>query len=150
MNFQNPFINPYGVPQYPQAVPQAPQPQIQQQVVRVNGENGARAYQIGPNSSALLLDESGLMVWAITSDGAGYKTVSAYDIVPHQTAPAPDYGNLENRIKRLEETVNGITGNSSTVREKQYGAGGAARPAADEHGQSREGSAGSAQPARYE
>ena len=117
MNFQNPFINPYGMPQqYPQPVmPQAPQ----QQVVRVNGENGARAYQIGANSSALLLDESGTMIWAVTSDGAGYKTVSAYDIVPHKTEPGPDFGSLEQRIKRLEEKVNVNAGNSSAARKKQ-------------------------------
>ena len=110
MNYQNPFINPFG---YGQQMPQQYQQPVMtaaaQQVVRVNGENGARAYQIGPNSSAILLDESGLMVWLITSDGAGYKTVQAYDITPHKTAPAPDYGGLEDRIKRLEEIVNGNT-----------------------------------------
>ena len=106
MNYQNPFFNPYG---YAQQLPgQMMQPMAQQtQVVRVNGENGAKAYNLGANSSALLLDESGLMVWLVTSDGAGYKSVSAYDIAPHQEAPAPDYGSLENRIKRLEEIING-------------------------------------------
>ena len=77
-----------------------------QQVVRVNGRNGAEAYSMGPNSSALLLDESGTMVWLVTSDGAGYRTVSAYDITPHQTAPAPDYGSLESRIAKLEAMIN--------------------------------------------
>ena len=97
MNYQNPFINPYGMaPQYPPVMPAAAQ-----QVVRVNGENGARAYQIGANSSAMLLDESGLMVWLVTSDGAGYKTVQAYDIAPHKTDPAPDYGSLEERMLTL-------------------------------------------------
>ena len=110
--FQNPYLNPYGMIQ-PYQQPQMQQPQ--QQVVKVNGENGARAFQIGANSSALLLDESGLMVWLVTSDGAGYKTVSAYDITPHQNLPAPDYGSLESRIQRLEEIVNGNTRNSSTV-----------------------------------
>ena len=110
MNYQNPFVNPYGmVPQFPQGIQPA------QQVVRVNGENGARAYTIGPNGSALLLDESGLMVWLITSDGAGYKTVSAYDITPHKTAQAPDYGSLEDRIRRLEEKVNGDTANTAAA-----------------------------------
>ena len=128
MNYQNPFINPYG---YGQQMPgQYMQPGIQQtpaqQVVRVNGENGARAFQIGANSSALLLDESGLMVWLVTSDGAGYKTVQAYDIAPHQTAPAPDLSGLESRIKRLEEIVNGYTGNSSAAGEKQNEPGGGA------------------------
>ena len=109
MNFQNPYM-PYGMPQ-----PMI-QPALPVQVTKVNGENGARAYQIGANSSALLLDESGLLVWLVTSDGAGYKTVTPYDIKPHQTAPAPDYGSLEGRIKRLEEIVNEHTADSSAVR----------------------------------
>jgi hypothetical protein len=33
-----------------------------QEVVRVNGRNGAEAYQMAPNSSALLLDESAPVV----------------------------------------------------------------------------------------
>ena len=156
MNYQNPFLNPYGFgQQMPQqymqpGIQQQPAQLPQRQVDRVNGENGARAFQIGANSSALLLDESGLMVWLVTSDGAGYKTVQAYDIAPHQAAQAPDFGSLEDRIKRLEEKVNGYTGNTSTVREKQHDAGGSARPAADEHGPIRTESAGNAQPARYE
>ena len=113
MNYQNPYLNPFGMlPQYQQ--PQTPM-QPPTQVVKVNGENGARAYTIGANSSALLLDESGLMVWLVTSDGAGYKTVSAYDITPHQTVVAPDFGTLESRIARLEEIVNGNARNSNTV-----------------------------------
>ena len=102
-----PYMNPY------------PQPIIQQtQVIRVNGENGARAYTIGANSSALLLDESGLLVWLVTSDGAGYKTVTPYDITPHQAQPAPDFGSLESRIKRLEEIVNAPTDSSATRRRR--------------------------------
>ena len=100
MNYQNPFLNPYGfTPQYQQPVQQMPA----QQVVRVNGENGARAFQIGANSSALLLDESGTIVWLVTSDGAGYKTVSPYDIAPHKAEPAKEYTDLESRVKKLEE-----------------------------------------------
>lgn len=102
MNYGNPF-NPYGFGQPMQGTQMSFA--NQQQVVRVNGENGARSYQIGANSSAMLLDESGTMVWLVTSDGAGYKTVSAYDIIPHKTAPAPDYGNLESRIKKLEDII---------------------------------------------
>ena len=116
--YQNPFLNPYGfMGQYQSMSPQ-PTQQVTQ-VVRVNGENGARAYGIGANSSALLLDESGTMVWLVTSDGAGYKSVSAYDITPHQNTPAPDYGTLESRIARLEEIVNGNARNTSATRKKQ-------------------------------
>lgn len=114
MNAYNPFMNPYANVLQPFQQPGMVAPQ---QVVRVNGEPGARAYQIGANSSALLLDESGKMVWLVTSDGAGYKTVSPYDISPHQEAPAPDFGTLENRIKRLEEIVN--AGNPAAAHEQQ-------------------------------
>ena len=118
--YQNPFLNPYAYTQQFQQLPQFQQTmQMSQQVVKVNGENGAKTYQLGANSSALLLDESGTMVWLVTTDGAGYKSVSAYDIVPHQTVPTPDYGTLENRIKKLEEIVDGYSRNSNAVSKKQ-------------------------------
>lgn len=98
----NSFPYPYGF-----------QPQ-RTEVVRVNGRGGAETYAIGPNSSALLLDESGTLVWLVTTDGAGYKTISPYDITPHQQAPAPDYSSLEARIKKLEELIHD-TGNTATA-----------------------------------
>ena len=116
--FQNPFLNPYGYMQQYQQLPNQ-QMAMPQQVVKVNGENGAKTYQMGANSSALLLDESGTMVWLVTSDGAGYKSVSAYDIIPHKTVPAPDYSTLENRIEKLEEIVNGYSRNLNAVGKKQ-------------------------------
>ena len=109
MNFQNPYLNPF----YQQPVYQQPT-----SVTKVNGENGARAFQIGANSSALLLDETGLLVWLITTDGAGYKTVTPYDITPHKVAPAPDYGDLESRIKRLEDMLSDTTDTYTIRRSK--------------------------------
>ena len=120
MNYTNPFINPYG---YGQQMPGAyAQPGIQQpaaqmpqrQVDRVSGENGARAFALGPYSSAMLLDESGALVWMVTTDGAGYKTVVPYDILPHKTEPAPDFSSLESRVKKLEDMMGG----------RRYGNGG--------------------------
>lgn len=111
---QNPLYNPTMNPYLPQAHSQLAQPR--QEVVKVNGEPSARAYPMGPNSSALLLDVSGAIVWAVTTDGAGYKTVAPYDIAPHQEAPAPDFGSLEARIARLEEKINGgTTGNPANA-----------------------------------
>ena len=109
MNFQNPYMNPYF---------QAQQFSQPSQVIKVNGENGARSYNMGANSSALLLDESGLLVWLCTTDGAGYKTVTAYDITPHHVTSAPDFSSLESRIKRLEELVNGSADTSATRQSK--------------------------------
>lgn len=126
--FQNPYMNPYGFVQ----PNQYQQYQAQTQVVKVNGENGARAYQMGANGSALLLDESGLIVWLVTSDGAGYKTVTAYDITPHQESPKPDFGSLESRIQRLEDIVNGNARNTSAVGKEQ--SNDAVYPTDDRHG----------------
>ena len=113
--YVNPYLNPYGLqPQGYQQYPVGPQ----MQVTKVNGENGARSFQMGANSSALLLDESGLMVWLVTSDGAGYKTVAPYDIVPHQEAPAPDWGALDKRITKLEGMINANAADTSATRKK--------------------------------
>ena len=126
---QNPLYNPTMNPYLPQTHAQLAQPR--QEVVKVNGEPGARAYPMGPNSSALLLDVSGQIVWAVTTDGAGYKTVAPYDIAPHQDAPAPDFGSLEARIARLEERVNGGTSTSDPAN-AQRSSEPADRPRADQ------------------
>lgn len=127
---QNPLYNPTMNPYLPQAHSQLAQPR--QEVVKVNGEPGARAYPMGPNSSALLLDVSGAIVWAVTTDGAGYKTVAPYDIAPHQEAPAPDFGSLEARIARLEERVNGGTNTGNSANAQRSSEQPADRPRTDQ------------------
>lgn len=110
----NPMVNPYlGM--------QRPYQQPRQEVVKVNGENGARAFQIPPNSSALLLDESGVIVWLVTTDGAGYKSVAPFDISPHEAAPAPNYSDLEQRISALERMMNnGTSSDSANAQRTEY------------------------------
>ena len=101
----NSFSYPYGF-----------QPQ-RTEVVRVNGRGGAESFAMGPNSSALLLDESGTLVWLATTDGAGYKTVSPYDITPHKQAPVPDYAGLEERIKKLEDMIHATADTTAAKQE---------------------------------
>ena len=98
------------------------QPQIRSEIVKVNGENGAKAYQLAPNSSALLLDESSPIVWLVQSDGAGYKTITPYSITPYQAEPPVNTKDLESRISRLEEIVNGKSDITSTKRSKSANA----------------------------
>ena len=76
-------------------------------IVRVNGRNGAEAFHMAPNSSCLLLDETAPLVWLCQSDGAGYHTVTPYRIEPYVPEPEPDYRNLDERLKRLEEMISG-------------------------------------------
>lgn len=76
-----------------------------QQVIKVNGSNGAQAYQLAPNCSALLLDETAPRVFLAQTDGAGYKTITAYKLEPYVEAPAVSNEDLLERIKRLEERL---------------------------------------------
>ena len=100
--------NPYTPYQYN---PQPTQPVSglygsKQEIVKVNGEGGARAYQMPPNSSALLLDEMEPVVWLKTTDGAGYPNITPYVISPKQEEKHPDIRSLEERISRLEGMMN--------------------------------------------
>ena len=75
------------------------------QIIKVNGRNGAEAYQMPPNSQVLLLDETQPLLWLKQTDGAGYPTLNAYDIKPHEEKPVPDYNTLEERIAKIEEVL---------------------------------------------
>lgn len=92
-----------------------------QQIIRVNGENGARAFQMMPNSSCLLLDETNPIVWLVQTDGAGYKTTTPYKIEPYTPAPQPDMQDIINRLNKLEERLNGQSNSEQAKRQpKQH------------------------------
>ncbi len=75
---------------------------VKQDVIQVNGKQGAEAYQMAPNSSALLLDNTAPIVWLAQTDGAGYKVVTPYKIVPIEPEKPVDLNALEERIAKLE------------------------------------------------
>ncbi len=77
-----------------------------QQIIRVNGENGAKAYSMAPNSSVLLLDESAPIIWLKQTDGAGYPNLTPYKIEPYTPEPQPDMHDVLARLKRLEDRLN--------------------------------------------
>lgn len=90
-----------------------------QQVIQVNGENGAKAYQMPPNSSTLLLDETAPIVWLVRTDGAGYKSLTPYKIEPYQQEPELDMKQLNDRISKLEEMVRNEKSNNYGSKPKQ-------------------------------
>jgi hypothetical protein len=99
---------------------QAIQPQIsQQKVIEVAGKPGVDALQLGPDSSALALDITATIIWLIKTDGTGYKTSFPYDIKPHEDEkPIDHFKELEERIIKLEETVNAKQSNTTNARRK--------------------------------
>ena len=88
-----------------------PQPIYQQQVpsfqiTKVNGENGAKAFQMPPNSSIILLDESNPKVYIKETDGASYPKLSVYKLVPDTDEKKEDEEKVsEDQIKKLEERI---------------------------------------------
>lgn len=73
------------------------------EIIHVNGENGAAAFNMMPNSQALLLDDTAPLVWLAQTDGAGYKTITPYEIKPYEKKDAMK--SLEERIERIERML---------------------------------------------
>lgn len=98
---------------------QQTQSQQTQEVVKVSGKNGIDALQMPPNSSGLFLDITAPIVWLVQTDGAGYKTSTAYDITPHLSEEETQYKTLEERISKLEETINAKSNVKPTTRKSE-------------------------------
>lgn len=118
----NPSIyNPYGQPQpysWSQPTWAAPQPSATQPVnglVKVTGLDGAKAYQMPPNSSMPLFDENEDVMYVKTTDGAGFPTVRAFSFKPmeQEQQKAVDYVSRED-FDELVKRVDGLTPKTRT------------------------------------
>lgn len=102
-NLQNPYFQqPFNNMGQPQTYPQTPR---KTEIIHVNGQNGAQAFQMMPNSQALLLDDTAPLIWLAQTDGAGYKTVTPYTIAPYQPEPEISLKDIDVRLRKLEEEV---------------------------------------------
>lgn len=128
--FQNPYLSGYNMNPYAgygQNVQNTQQYAQRCEVVKVNGRNGAEAFQLAPNSSILLLDEKEPIIWLKTTDGAGYATVAPYNITPYQPEPPIDIKSLEQRIARLEGALSEQSNNSGARRSTDAADSGASK-----------------------
>lgn len=91
----------------------------EQKIIRVNGEAGARAYRMPPNSSALLLDETQPVIWLSQTDGAGYPTLTGYDISLKESEKVLNLKDLEERIIKIERMLENESDFVDAVREKE-------------------------------
>ena len=123
MNAYNPYATSY-FPNYAgmtqpvvnNGISYTPMPQME--IQKVNGEESAKAYPIGPNSSVILLDTNNPLVWVVTTDASGYKTVNPFKIEPY-TPEEPISNNdiktildsISTRLNVLEEKINDGNGN---------------------------------------
>lgn len=123
MNNYPTWINPYAYnPQMPTAqnnYQQAnPMNLPKTSVKSVTGIDGANAYLMAPDSSDLLLDKTGAVIYLVTTDSAGFKTVKAFSISPIEEQPKIDFSDIETRLARLEETVNAKSDNGGSRSKK--------------------------------
>ena len=90
--------------------------QTPKHITKVNGRSGAETFYLPPNSDDILLDMNEPIAWFVQTDGAGYKTVTPYDISLHKEIKQEDYiKSMEERITRLEEAINNGKSNITTV-----------------------------------
>lgn len=75
-------------------------------ITKVSGKAGAEAYNLPPNSDELLLDLTAPIIWFVQTDGAGYKTLTPYDISQHKEVKQEDViKSMEDRIAKIEEEI---------------------------------------------
>lgn len=79
MAFNNNYANPYGAYQQPNY----DQNQYQQGLIKVTGLEGAKAYQMQPNSVVALFDANNDIFYVKSTDGAGFPTIRAFSFTPY-------------------------------------------------------------------
>ena len=90
------------------------------EVVKVNGEAGANNFQMAPNSSTILVDNTNPnLIWLVQTDGAGYLSATPYDVIPHQVQPQINLNDLADRVKHLEEMYANFNSGSNKQSKKQ-------------------------------
>lgn len=116
-NVANAYGNPYNTlqaPQYPSTYTAPVTTMAQQSVdnlIRVTGLDGAKAYQLPPNSSIALFDSNNDIMYIKTTDGAGFPSIRAFSFTPIDTAQQvehtsdyvqrPEFDELVAQVKEL-------------------------------------------------
>jgi hypothetical protein len=96
------FQNPYAM----NMTPQTPTT-----LTRVTGIDGAKAYQMTPNSTVALFDSNEDIMYIKTTDGAGFPTIRTFafnEVVANNSVPENvDYVTRDEFNKLKEELLNG-------------------------------------------
>lgn len=79
--------------------------QAQSGLIKVTGLEGAKAYQMPPNSMAALFDAGSDVFFFKTTDGAGFPTIKAYAFSPIDMEKS---GNTEYVTRREFEELKGM------------------------------------------
>ena len=86
--YQSPYTQPAQSPYMDRLAQMQPPPHPRDGLIRVTGMEGARAYQMPPNSAVALFDGGQDVFYVKTTDGAGFPTIRAYSFQPMEKAQA--------------------------------------------------------------
>lgn len=83
------------------------------QLIRVTGMDGAKAYQMPPNSVVPLFDADNDIMYVKSTDGAGFPTIRAFAFQPveDKPEPVPQYvtrDEFDAAMKHLREAMCGV------------------------------------------
>lgn len=111
------YYNPYAGPQAQFAMDQMQQFQQRvqtppmsgyQQLIKVTGIEGAKAYQMPPNSAVPLFDADNDIMYVKTTDGAGFPTIRAFSFQPIE-GPQHDSGEFITRDE-FDKAISNLKG----------------------------------------
>lgn len=69
------------------------------ELTRVTGMDGAKAYQMPPNSTVALFDGTQDVFYVKSTDGAGFPTIRAFAFTPHDETPTNTKGEYVTRAE---------------------------------------------------
>lgn len=81
------------------------------QLIRVTGMDGAKAYQMPPNSVVPLFDADNDIMYVKSTDGAGFPTIRAFAFQPVEDKPEP----AQQYVTRLMLYARGAHGCTSSA-----------------------------------
>lgn len=121
--YQPSYTQGYGTA-FPTYYPTQPTAQPMNGLVSVTGIEGARAYQMPPNSSMPLFDGNEDVLYVKTTDAAGYPTIRTFrfepaepiDVRPVQAdyVPRSEFDALVEEVKSLSQPKSRTAGKAAT------------------------------------
>ena len=117
---QNQMYNSYGQQmQQPQVMPQ--QQTQQQNIIRVNGYEGAKAYTMNANSVVALFDANEQKFYLKQADGGGFSTINTYEYVAYEEnktelQTSQDFVNREEFEQFKSQLINMVQSEQKTTK----------------------------------
>lgn len=79
-------------------------------LTRVTGIDGAKAYQMPPNSVAALFDDANDIFYVKSTDGAGFPTIRVFDFFEHKEQPVTVQQSINHETYATKQELQNLQG----------------------------------------